>query len=194
MSVMVSEKATVFAAALQGLLWSLGHTLTISFAGLVFLAAYSSIPKQLHMFFEVVVGLMLAFLGISAVWKAITERIHVHYHRHGGRWHIHFHSHKASLTHDHKHRPTIVGMIHGLAGSGALTIAVIPQLNPYWFAAPFLAVFGLGTIIGMVSVSAAMGASFGATCRLAWLNLALTLSAAFIAIFLGVTAILNSSA
>ena len=53
-------------------------------------------------------------------------------------------------------RPLVVGVVHGLAGSAAVSLLVLATIqNPYWDAV-YLLVFGLGTITGMAAVTAAL--------------------------------------
>ena len=55
-------------------------------------------------------------------------------------------------------RPVIVGVVHGLAGSAAVTLLVLPIIrNPLW-AMMYLLIFGVGTIAGMMLVTAAVAA------------------------------------
>jgi uncharacterized membrane protein (DUF441 family) len=49
-----------------------------------------------------------------------------------------------------------VGVVHGLAGSAAVGLLVLATIrNPYWGVA-YLFVFGVGTIAGMMAVTAAI--------------------------------------
>ena len=55
-------------------------------------------------------------------------------------------------------RPTIIGIVHGLAGSAAVALLVLPVIrNPIW-AMMYLVIFGVGTIAGMMLITAAIAA------------------------------------
>src|SRR6185437_13542040 len=53
-------------------------------------------------------------------------------------------------------RPVVIGIVHGLAGSAAIALLVLPLIrNPAW-AMIYLGIFGVGTIVGMTLVTAAI--------------------------------------
>jgi high-affinity nickel-transport protein len=55
-------------------------------------------------------------------------------------------------------RPLIVGLVHGLAGSAAVALLVLALIKNPWWAIAYLALFGIGTIAGMMLITAALGA------------------------------------
>jgi high-affinity nickel-transport protein len=55
-------------------------------------------------------------------------------------------------------RPFAVGVVHGLAGSAAATLLIVPLIGDARWAALYLGVFGLGTIVGMTLVTVAVAA------------------------------------
>ena len=55
-------------------------------------------------------------------------------------------------------RPVIVGVVHGLAGSAAVTLLVLPIIRDPLWAMMYLLIFGVGTIAGMMLVTAAVAA------------------------------------
>ena len=59
----------------------------------------------------------------------------------------------------------LIGAVHGLAGSGALTLLVLTQFESAWVGFGFLAVFGLGSIAGMMLMSGLIGLPFVLTAR-----------------------------
>jgi sulfite exporter TauE/SafE len=65
-------------------------------------------------------------------------------------------------THEHEHRrmirrPFLVGVVHGLAGSAALMLAVLGTIGSPWTGMLYVLVFGGGTIVGMLAISALIG-------------------------------------
>src|SRR2546430_14373147 len=118
---------------------------------------------------EFAVALMLILLGLKAMLKPLRGwRIHVHQHVHGGGSHSHVHLHRPSEEHAHKHRhlirsgarPFLVGMVHGMAGSAALMILVLATIPSAVTALIYIAVFGLGSVGGMLIMSSLISLPF----------------------------------
>ena len=105
-------------------------------------------------------------------------------HRHGGRAHAHVHVHGADEPDAHHHarasrRPFVVGLVHGLAGSGAVMLAVLATIPSPGLALMYVAVFGIGSIAGMVAMSTLFGVPLALVGgRFARAELALRLGAA----------------
>jgi ABC-type nickel/cobalt efflux system permease component RcnA len=55
-------------------------------------------------------------------------------------------------------RPLLVGLVHGLAGSAAVALLVLALIKNPWWAIAYLLLFGIGTILGMMLITAAIGA------------------------------------
>jgi sulfite exporter TauE/SafE len=106
---------------------------------------------------ERVVGITLIALGGVALVRAF--RIHGHVHEHDGVPHWHLHSHRRSREHDHLHNAAFgMGMLHGLAGTGALVIALpLAVTRSVPLALGYLVAFGVGTIVAMAAFSAVAG-------------------------------------
>ncbi|HEU0251860.1 MAG TPA: hypothetical protein VFR12_02430, partial [Pyrinomonadaceae bacterium] len=117
-------------------------------------------------------------LGGVALWKSLRKRsdVHVHEHSHDGLSHVHIHFHESETRHDrerkHSHavtaigvKPVLIGMMHGLAGSGALTLLVLTQISSAWIGLLYLGIFGVGSIAGMLFMSGLIGLPFALTAR-----------------------------
>jgi sulfite exporter TauE/SafE len=163
---LVSETRSLRRAALYGVFWGIGHTLTLFIVGTALLLLKWEIPARVAQAFEWLVGLVLIGLGIHVLVRMYREKVHIHWHSHGDVTHIHFHSHRHSADHDHVHRPLLVGVVHGLAGSGSLTLLVMTTLPSVLQGVAFILVFGLGSILGMVLTGTAVGVPFTLTRRL----------------------------
>ncbi|MGI8835890.1 MAG: sulfite exporter TauE/SafE family protein [Pyrinomonadaceae bacterium] len=178
-STIVSEQRKLLRAALVGGLWGAGHTVSLIIVGVVVLALRISIPESVATWLEFGVALMIIWLGANALMRALRERskIHLHKHEHGGEPHIHIHFHEPGAEHQdisslHSHavtrigfKPLIVGMMHGLAGSAALTLLVLTQIDSAVLGLLYLAIFGVGSIIGMVLMSGLVGLPFALSSR-----------------------------
>lgn len=158
-SSMVSNRNKIELAIKDGIFWGLGHTSTILFIGLIFLLLKFNTNKEIFNYLEVGVGFMLIFLGISRIkkWsrnKNITNNILEHTHNDGT-----FHSHH--ILKESNHLPAyIIGLIHGLAGSGALILIVMSKSNSTFYGLLYLALFGLGSVCGMTLASSIFSMPF----------------------------------
>src|SRR6201981_3582112 len=101
----VSRQQSIRHAGVIGVLWGLGHTITIVLVGTGIIVFNLAIPPRIGLAMELAVGLMLILLGgltLTGVTRWITERftpehatavVHTHVHRHGGEAHVHTHAH-----------------------------------------------------------------------------------------------------
>ena len=174
-STIVSRHKNVFRSALVGALWGAGHTASLLIVGVIVLSLRIAIPARVSGWLEFGVALMIIALGVSALWRAArtNSEVHVHQHSHDGlsHTHVHFHEHEnkhiPSLKTAHSHavsrigwKPVLVGMMHGLAGSGALTLLVLTQISSTLIGFLYMATFGLGSIVGMLLMSGLIGLPF----------------------------------
>jgi len=162
-SAIVTEHKSVWKSALVGALWGIGHTFSLLVAGLILLLVRAKIPEHVGNWLETAVAVMIVGLGISVLVRLLRNKtIHVHAHEHDGHAHIHLHSHDHGRegVHAHSHRlgpwkakSVAVGVVHGLAGSGALTVLVMQELPSLATGLAYIVIFGVGTIAGMLLMS-----------------------------------------
>jgi ABC-type nickel/cobalt efflux system permease component RcnA len=178
-STIVSAERSLLRSSLVGALWGVGHTASLIFVGIIVLALRVAIPQQIASWLEFGVALMIVVLGISALLAALRRRsdVHLHQHKHDGVSHVHIHFHEpktehtgAAIAHSHAvsrigFKPLLVGAMHGLAGSAALTLLVLTQINSTMLGLLYLAVFGVGSIFGMLLMSGLIGLPFALTAR-----------------------------
>ena len=175
-STIVSEHKSLARSSLVGTFWGLGHTVSLLAIGVVVLTLRISISPNLAGWMEAPVAIMLIVLGLITMIQASRKtklRIHSHSHTHGqeAEPHKHIHIH-AQDEHSHQHRlfrvgrrPFVVGMVHGVAGSAALTLVMLTTIPSVALGAVFIAVFGIGSIGGMLLMSALIGLPFAMTAR-----------------------------
>ena len=145
---------------LLGGLWGLGHTQTILLVSILVLILSQNIPDQVFDGFEFVVGVMLVLLGASVLTnRRISGLVHSHPHRHDDGL-VHSHPHRHNGDHRHGHKSYLIGCIHGLAGSGALIAISAPLLSEAPMILLFYAVFGLGSVLGMIAASGVVSIPF----------------------------------
>ena len=168
-STIVSESRSVRRSSLIGTCWGLGHTMSLLVAGVLVIALKIQISDRLALWMEFAVALMLILLGLKAMLKPLRGwRIHVHQHAHGGSSHSHVHLHRPSEEHAHQHRhlirsgarPFLVGLVHGMAGSAALMILVLATIPSALAGLIYIAVFGLGSVGGMLIMSSLISLPF----------------------------------
>ena len=166
LSTMVSDhKHHPLKAATVGVLWGLGHTITLFLVGLGVIVFKITIPVRLSLSFEFTVGILLVLLGIQTLRKYKRRRIHIHSHHHDGQQHSHFHAHETNSSHKHGHsifryKSLLIGMVHGLAGSAALMLLVLGTIQSSWQGIAYILVFGAGSIVGMLVVSTLISLPF----------------------------------
>lgn len=181
-STIVSDRKSVWSASLVGGLWGVGHTISLFIAGVAVVVLHFEISARLAHILEFCVALMLVALGLDTLRKlARGGQLHMHVHQHGGRLHAHPHVHEPEHVHEsarapepapdqHTHhglaigpRPLIVGMIHGLAGSGALMLLVLSTISSPLVGMSYILVFGVGSIGGMMLMSLLLSVPFHLT-------------------------------
>jgi sulfite exporter TauE/SafE len=189
-STIVSEKKDLFTASLVGGLWGVGHTIALLCVGSLVILAKFQISESVEAGLEAAVGVMLIALGANALRKLFTERVHAHVHRHGEREHLHFHTHgsepAAPSHHRFSPRSILIGMVHGLAGSAALMLLIVPTISSPFVGFLYIAVFGVGSIGGMMAMSFLIGIPVHFTAnRFDMVNKAIRLSAGVFSLALG---------
>jgi len=178
-STIVSEHKRVWRSVLVGGLWGLGHTAALIVVGFAVLVFRIAIPITVTRWLEFGVALMIITLGVTAVLRVLRKRVDVHLHRHShdGQSHVHLHFHDSAAEHagntsSHSHaisqigfKPLLVGAVHGLAGSSALTLLVLTQIHSVMLGLLYLALFGLGSTLAMLAMSGLIGLPFALGAR-----------------------------
>jgi high-affinity nickel permease len=173
LSVVASNQKNIKRASILGAIWGLGHTTSLFIAGLLVLLLAVNISENVSSRLEFGVGIMLIFLGITTFtgWsmgkffkglrdqKSSSSSSHKHIHYHNGNV-LHSHDHVHDSGHRHGHKALIIGMVHGMAGSGALLLAVLSTINSIPLGLAYIAIFGAGSIVGMAGTSTIMGIPF----------------------------------
>lgn len=176
----VSERSSLARASLVGAAWGLGHSLALVPIALAVVLLRVEIGPQLERALEIGVALMLIGLALDSLRRLTRgDTLHVHAHRHAERHHVHPHFHRADEAFtDGSHRlglkPVLVGLVHGLAGSAALMLLVLSTIPERSLAVLYVLLFAVGSTLGMVATSLALGAPLRFTARrFARANLAL---------------------
>jgi len=189
-STIVSEKKSLLTASIVGGLWGLGHTIALLAVGAVVIFLKVQISETTEARLEAVVGAMLILLGLNALRKLFTaDKVHIHKHEHDGREHVHIHSHDRQpepYHHRFSPRSILIGLVHGLAGSAALMLLILPIIPAPAVALLYIVVFGIGSIGGMMAMSFLIGLPLHFTAgRFTLLNGAVRLAAGLFSLTLG---------
>jgi sulfite exporter TauE/SafE len=160
-STLVADEQGPASGLRLGAFWGLGHTAALFGVAVALTALQASLPARIADVFELVVAAMLLALGARAFSRAVREgrsgpsTVHVHgngRHEHRGPG-VHVHLGPWTLA----WRPLLVGIVHGLAGSGALTALVVASLPTTSARLSYVALFGIGSLTGMALLSGLAG-------------------------------------
>jgi len=180
---LASDTHSLRSAVKHGAIWGIGHTLALFAFGSFAILNDSIIPSRLADTLEMAVGIMLILLGADVIRKILRDRVHFHTHRHAdGKQHFHAHKHRRDSRHylsNHQHshhaqRPAkalFIGLMHGMAGSAALILLTLQTVQSTAAALWYMLLFGLGSIIGMASLSIIIAIPIRHSARtLTWMN------------------------
>ena len=161
-SVLSTERPDVRGGALLGAFWGAGHTAALLAVAAVLAVLRIELPSRVADGFELCVAVMLVGLGLRALRRAVRDGgagLAATAHAHGGT----VHHHAGAPAHVHlgpwtlARRPFLVGIVHGLAGSGALTALAGASLPDWPSRLGFMVLFGLGSVAGMAVLSGMVG-------------------------------------
>ncbi len=149
----VSRARSARAALWVGALWGLGHSATILAVGGALVLFGWVIPPRLGLSMEMSVAVMLIVLGVMNLSGVLTRIDQIaHPGQHAGL-------DESPVAHVHLRgalRPLVIGVVHGLAGSAAVALLVLATIKSASMAVVYLAIFGAGTLAGMLLLTMAM--------------------------------------
>ena len=158
---LASRERSLTAGLFHGMAWGIGHTLMLMIVAAAFGLLGWVISPLVAGHMERVVGAMLILLGIGVARRLWRERIHLHVHTHAQRVTVLGDSRAYKLP----GRSVVVGMVHGLAGSAALTLLASQSVSSPAWRLVYIAVFGLGSILGMALLSGVLAIPLGLVAR-----------------------------
>src|ERR687897_924155 len=160
------ERHQVRKAGIMGFLWGLGHGTTLVLIGLPLVLLNQYLPEIVGKIAEFAIGCIIVLLAMRLLSGGRGGLSHVHVHPHdGGEAHRHVHSHVLDESHGHTHRVPKrtplssygVGLVHGIGGSGGLTLLLISTISDKAQATGALILFVAGTALSMAILSTAFG-------------------------------------
>jgi ABC-type nickel/cobalt efflux system permease component RcnA len=190
-STIVSRHRSMKHSAMIGMLWGVGHSLTIFLVGSVIILFGVVVPPRLGLSMEFSVALMLILLGIlnlTGVLRWITERFSPtqiatkilkettsptssaalsagNQSRRERFTELFVGKTVGSLGLYQTLRPFVIGLVHGLAGSAAVALLVLSSIKSPAWATAYLIVFGAGTMVGMMLMTTAIAMPLAYTGR-----------------------------
>jgi ABC-type nickel/cobalt efflux system permease component RcnA len=177
-STVVKEYKNAFKGLWVGISWGLGHTAPLIILGFIILISKDSVMdfyEDIAHYFELGVAVMLIFLGLQVYWNLRKSKLHIHDHNHDGTSHLHIHgTHESTNPSDIEEnhsifsfgKPTfrmksfVIGMIHGLAGSAAVMLALLLSIDSTLVGLTYLVLFGVGTVLSMSIITIALSVPF----------------------------------
>ncbi len=159
------ERTQLKKASFMGLLWGLGHGTTLVLIGLPLVLVGRYLPDVVVQAAEVAIGLIIVLLAARLLLRWRQGLFHAHAHVHGGDTHRHVHSHADGSSHEHTHAAPArtplssygVGLVHGIGGSGGLTLLLLSTISDKLEATVALLLFAVGTAVSMALLSTAFG-------------------------------------
>jgi ABC-type nickel/cobalt efflux system permease component RcnA len=158
-SLLAGEDGDVRAAARLGLWWGLGHASVLLAVGLPMIALKSQLPAWLERGAETGIGLVILLLAARVIVKWVRGDYRAHAHSHPGGRHRHLQRGHGS-AHRHRHvrsrgQAFGIGVLHGLAGTGAVVLLLIAGIPGRLEAAAALAVFAPMSVLSMAAWTSA---------------------------------------
>lgn len=203
----VSSQRSVARAGLIGTMWGLGHTMTIFIVGSAIIVFNLTIPPRLGLSMELAVGGMLILLGVltltgsvqrlqqklgsqaagvSSAPNTLAATVEASPAQDNGARQSWIERTLRSFGLYNLLRPLVIGIVHGLAGSAAIALLVMTTIRNAWLSVAYLLLFGLGTIAGMILITAVISTPFIQTARrFSRLNRGITVAAGLLSLGFG---------
>lgn len=142
-STIASRTKKLSLSSLAGIFWGIGHTATLFVLGMIVIGLEQQIPETAAMWLELAVGVMIVVLGITSFRSAYVV------------------SSKKEVDISHLHlKSTMIGIVHGLAGSAGMVLLTLTTVDTRLQAVLFILIFGVGTVMGMMLFTTFLGLPF----------------------------------
>ena len=160
------ERKQARKAGWMGFCWGLGHGTTLVILGLPLVLFNRFLPERVGQVAEVAIGMVIVVIAARLLLRWRRGVFHVHAHSHDEKPpHRHVHSHQKARSHEHghviPHRGPLgaygIGLVHGIGGSGGLTLLLLSTISSQGAAAVALVIFAAGTAVSMAILSTVFG-------------------------------------
>lgn len=146
---LTARSRRTWSGAWLGAVWGVGHTITLTAAGAAIILLNLTLPPRVGLAFEFIVALALVAVGAFNVGRGAGLTA----------------SAAAPEPRFAALRAFGLGLAHGLAGSAAVALLVLATVRNAPWAVGYLALFGIGTIAGMMLISAGFAAPLASATR-----------------------------
>lgn len=133
-SAIAAQTRRLWPATRVGIVWGIGHTLTLSAVASGIILFDWVVPPRVGLAMEFCVAIALVVVGLLNV---------------GAYSHEHVNQSDATGP----RRAFLVGLVHGLAGSAAVALLVVSTVREPFWACAYLLMFGAGTLVGMTLIT-----------------------------------------
>jgi ABC-type nickel/cobalt efflux system permease component RcnA len=164
-SLVAADNGGTREATRLGAWWGLGHAATLIVIGVPLIAFKSELPIWLESGAEKAVGVVILALALRVVWKWVRGDYRTGRHLHpsgtgGTEAHRHLRSGESGIAHGHggvrsPRQAFGIGLLHGLAGTGAVVVLLLAALPSQLTAGLALAVFAPMSIVSMAACTTA---------------------------------------
>lgn len=156
-SLVAADGGDARAAAKLGACWGIGHASALVALGVPLIAFKSELPAWLESGAEKAIGIVIILLAARVMGKWLRGDFRAGSHAHPPRTHRHLRRGEQT-AHPHRHVRTprqaaAIGLLHGLAGTGAVVVLLLAALPSQLEAALALAVFAPMSIVSMALCS-----------------------------------------
>ena len=158
-SLVAAEDGDTRKAARLGAWWGVGHSSALVVIGVPLIAFKAGLPGWLEASAEKAIGVVILVLAARVIYKwargDYRATAHAHDGGHASRRHLrkgHTHRHVKVRT---RGQAVGIGLLHGLAGTGAIVLLLIAALPSRLEAGLALAVFAPMSIASMAALTAA---------------------------------------
>jgi hypothetical protein len=160
-SLVAAEDGDTRKAARLGAWWGLGHAASLLVLGVPLIAFKAQLPAWLENGAEKAIGAVILVLAARVVFKWARGDYSARAHHHGTGHSLRRHLRRGATT-DHRHvrargpgQALSIGLLHGLAGTGAVVVLLIAALPTQFEAGLALAVFAPMSVVSMATCTAA---------------------------------------
>ena len=160
-STLVAGERSAKTAVRYAAAWGAGHAAMLLAAGGALALLRASLSLRVSDSLELAVAVLLIGLGLRGLVRAAHAGPAgaLHAHRHGDVEHTHAgapdHVHVSGWT--LARLPFLVGLVHGLAGSGALAALVAVHVGGAALALSFIGIYAVGAAAGMAGIAGILG-------------------------------------